>query len=478
MAVRNESQYFAPGTFNFKNVSLRDFDIDIRWKVLEINIFESIFQPCMTADITIVDADNLVANLPIVEGHIVDIHLGINEDDKIQQMIDGEDIKIAMEVIKITSRIKMINQDAQTYTLRLASVGWSNNVRTRVSRAYKKKSYSDMVQDIFDSKFALQDNLGLFGQYSEFNEDDVKPLNKEDTHGEFSVVIPRWKPIQAINWLAGRSQSKNNKNAVNYVFYEDKNQYNFVSISSLMEQEPTEMLFVKLENIQKDDVRNYQNIYSYSYHDTGDVLVHADNGTFGSRLIVHNMVTKEVDDHFPSGIWSLNYNIHGYPANQDEFGVIGSDPFSYNTEFPKTSHTDPNQLIAKDVAETLASNPGNTRLLVRSTHRFQYDGQKTDHPEEWMRQRIMQKPQSKYIMLTINTIGNFKRKAGEMIYIKLPSPEETKGKDDARLTGRYLVVSVRRVFKPTRHEVVMEVIKDGLYTDSYGDENRGGFDGN
>ena len=123
----------------------------------------------------------------------------------------------------------------------------------------------------------------------------------------------------------------------------------------------------------------------------------------------------------------------------------------------------------EEVSQTLSENPGNTRLLVHSVHRYQYDGLKTDHPEEWMRQRIMQKPWTKYIRLTVNTIGMFRRKAGQMIDIKLPSPESERPKEDARLTGKYLVTSVRRIFKPTRHDVVMELMKDGLGTDAYGD---------
>jgi len=465
MAIKNEQGYFAPGTYDFKKVYIRDHDVDIRFKVLEINLFESIFQPCMTGDITIIDAENMLANLPIVEGNIIDIHLAFNSEDKIQQKVDGEEIKCVMEVIKITSRIKLLNQDAQTYTLKVASLGWSNNVRTRISRSYKQMKYSDMVKDIFDSKFKLPDTMGLFGGNSEASGDDMKELDAEDTHGEYSVIIPRWKPIQAFNWLAGRSQSSNNRNAVNYVFYEDKEKYNFKSISTLMEGEiddEKDTLYVKLENVTKDDPRNYHNIHSYSYEDTGDVLINADNGTFGSRMIIHNMVTKEVDDHFPSGIRSLSYNLQGYPFTVDEFGVEGTDEFSYTSEFEKTTHTDQYPLIPEDVSYTLSNDPGNTRLLVRSTHRYQYDGLKTDHPEEWLRQRIMQKPQAKYIRLTINTIGNFRRKAGQMIKIKLPSPELEKGVEDARMTGKYLITSVRRMFKPTVHEVIMECMKDSF----------------
>ena len=111
MASRNQKSWYAPGTYEFKKVYLRDHDVDIRFKVLEINIFESIFQPCMTADITIIDAENMVANLPIIEGDVVDIHLAFNSDDIIQQNIDQEEIKCVMEVIKITTRIKANRQD-------------------------------------------------------------------------------------------------------------------------------------------------------------------------------------------------------------------------------------------------------------------------------------------------------------------------------------------------------------------------------
>jgi len=465
MASRDRRGSFAPGTYNIKKIYIRDHDIDIRFKFIEINIYESIFQPCMTADITLLDADNILANLPIVEGDIVEIHFTFNDNDKIQQKIYSEsngDVICIMEVIKITSRLKMVNQDIQSYNLHLSSPGWSNNMRTRISRGYTKKKYSDIVQEIFTDKFLTEGALGLKGNYSEFTMKDTKKLNIEETHGSYSCVIPRWKPIQCFNWFAGRSQSGKNKNAVNYYFFENKDNYNFVSIDSLLKSEPTDTYYVKLQNTKKEDKRNYFNIFQYVYEDTGDILINASSGTFGSRLIVHNMVSKEVDDHFPQGTWSLNYNIHGYPANQDEFGTIGVDRFGYLPEFNKTAHTDKVPLIPEEVAETLSENPGNTRLMVHSIHRFKHNGEKTNHPEQWMRQRIMQKPQTKYIRLTISTLGNFNRKAGEMINIDLPSPEEQKGKLDARLKGKYLVTSIRHIFKPTRYDVIMECMKDSF----------------
>ncbi len=435
----------APGSFEFKKVLLKDHGIDIRFKVLEINVFESLFQSCMTADITLLDAENMVANLPIIEGNIVEIHLAPNSDDRIQQNIDPDDLKCTMEVIKITSRIKTTSQDVQTYNLRLASIGWSDNVRTRISRAYDRKKYSDIAKEIFDDKFGKTTLNGS-------SRNDKKELVVEDTYGEKCCVIPRLKPIQAFNWLAGRSQSKENRNAVNYLFWEDKDQYNFKSVESLLKEKATDTYYVKLQNVDQNDHRNYFNIFNYTYHDTGDILLYANNGTFGSRLITHDVVTKQVTDHFSQGEASLNYKVSG-------------SSFDYVKEFGSLAHCDGGggeALIDSDVSETLSESPGNTRLFVQPKHMKGFAGMDDDKSEEWLRERTMQKPILKYIRLTLQTVGRFSIKCGTVIKIDLPSPEEEKGKQDARLKGNYLVTSVRRIFKPTRHEVVMEVMKDNF----------------
>lgn len=448
MSQRNQESLFAPGTYDFKKVLIKtnDKEVDVRFKVLEINIYESIFQPCMTADITLIDADNMVANLPIVEGNIVELELASNEQDRIQQIVDGADIRCVMEVTKITARVKTSQQDVQTYNIKCASVGWGNNVRDRVSRAFKNVTYAKMVSEIFYEKFMNDKITGLSGK---FPTDDYKPLEIEPTNGEYSVVIPFWKPITCFNWFAGRSQSSANKDAVNYFFWECKDYFHFRSIESILKNGPTATYYMKLQNIKKDDPKNYMNIFNYSYEDTGDVLLYGMNGTLGSRMITHDIVSKQITDHAYTGFYSLDYNVTG-------------EGFSYIEEFSNLAHTDEGgkPLIDADVDTTFCGDPGNTRLFVQGKHKYGFDGIKDDKCEEWLRQRIMQKPMLKYIRMTISTLGNFRRKCGEVIKIELPSPEEEKGKFDVRMTGNYLVTSVRRIFKPSKHEIVMEVIKD------------------
>ena len=445
MATFNKQGLFAPGTYDIEKIYLKDHKIDIRFKVIETNVYESIFQPCMTADVTLIDVENMVANFPIIEGNIVQIEFKPNEKDPVQMTIDnGNKLECEMEIIKITSRTKSSSQDLQTYTLRLASCGWSNNIRDRVSRAYKKKKYSEIATDIFNSKFRNESVDGLSGDLK-----FKKGLITEETYGEYSVVIPRWKPITCFNWLAGRSQSKRNKDAVNYLFWEDKEDYHFESIENMVRKPASAKYYIKLQNIELHDERNYFNISSYSYEDTGDILLYANNGTLGSRLITHDIVSKQVTDHSTQGFYSLDYN-------------VTQKAFDYCDEFKKVKHVDYDgiPLVTKTVSKTLSSEPGNTRLFVHGKHSYAFDGIKDDKCEEWLRQRTMQKPMLKYVRLNVEAVGNFARKAGDVIHIELPSPEVQKGLEDRRLSGNYLITTIRHIFKPSKHDIVMECIKD------------------
>ena len=121
----------------------------------------------------------------------------------------------------------MVKQNQQVYTLKLSSVGWSNNTRTRISRGYKKKKYSDIVKEIFDDKLTI-------GTIHDTDYTSQKTLDIEETQGTYDVVIPRWKPFRCFDWLASRAKKNN---ACNFVFFESLQNFHFRSIESLLQDE-------------------------------------------------------------------------------------------------------------------------------------------------------------------------------------------------------------------------------------------------
>ena len=63
-----------------------------------------------------------------------------------------------------------------------------NNICSRVSKSYKNKSASEIVEDIYDNHL-----------------DDGNILITEKTDKIEPCVIPNWSPFQAINFLCRRT---------------------------------------------------------------------------------------------------------------------------------------------------------------------------------------------------------------------------------------------------------------------------------
>ena len=434
---------YSPGTYNINSVIIDDVE-NTKWLISELNIYEDLLSPVMTGDMTIVDTHNLLSNLPIIEGSIIKIDLSCNSDDKAQATVDGGEIKGQFEVIKIKNRSKT-KDNQQVYTIKFSSVGWSNNVRSRISRSYIQMSYSDIVEDIYNSKFT-GDLVGL----DPFGDIEQKKIDVEPTDGTFNVIIPRWKPITCFSWLAGRSRKGE---ARNFLFWEDKEKFHFKSIESLMGEDPVAEYSVVIKNTENVGESAYYAISEYQYMDTGEVLYYGLEGMFGNRMIIHDICDKKLFDYFPTGQEGDNY--------------ILKDQFDYQTMFENTTHTDGEglPLINKDITDTFSESPGNARLTVIPSHYKQWDETKNFEYDKWVRERISQKATLKYLKIRVWAVGIFKRKVGDIIKFNMPSPEydNTSAKNDPRLQGNYLITSLRHKFDVDKHIICMELLKDNIY---------------
>jgi len=431
---------YSPGTYNIDKIEIKDNDI--KWMMIELNIYEDLLSPCITGDITIVDTFNLLANVPFEEGDQINISLRCNSDDKMQATVDGGKIEGMFEIIKIMNRIK-VKDNQQTYTLKFASAGWSTNVRTRISRSYIQQPYSEIVKDIFYSKFVSP--AGLRGNLK------PKELKVEDTSGSFNVIIPRWKPLTCFSWLAGRSR---NKYACNWLFWEDKEKFHYESVESLMKNESVATYTVSVKNREKVSEQDYFTVSDYEYIDTGEILYYGLNGVFGNRLLIHDILNKKQFDYFPVGQESDNFII--------------KDEYDYQEMFENLSHTgDGDPLVDSEITDSFSNNPGNARLMVINKHFKQWDETTDFEYDRWLRQRIAQKQIIKYLKIRVWAVGNFTRKVGDIITFNIPSPEayNSSDKDDPRLKGDYLITALRHKFDNNKHIIVMELIKDCIAKD-------------
>ena len=182
----------------------------------ELNIYESITKKAITGSIVILDATNLIANLPIQGTERIIFKLSTPGTTESDDIVDASELTgHPFYVYKITNR-KQISEGVLLYTLHFGSREFMRNLRTRVSRAYSG-TIDTMVANIFADKSGL---------------DSRKTLNFEETRNQDKVVIPNMRPLDAIAMLAKRALPKNT-NGVGYYFYETTKGFHFRSWESM-----------------------------------------------------------------------------------------------------------------------------------------------------------------------------------------------------------------------------------------------------
>lgn len=428
--------------------------LDITYLLSEMNIIESLYSKCITGSLILVDALNLISNLPIMEGDMIQGFFTRNKKDKWVEEFDPDfELKFMFEIIKITSQTK-VKQDVQIWSIHFVSSTWSDHLTGRVSKSYRQWLYSDMVNDIYDRHLTKG---GLKGELP------VKALKITPTEKLWNIIIPNIKPHDAITFLSRRSWQGD---FVNYLFWEDKEEFHYQPMEDLFAAGPvadywtTETdQYTKEKLAREPDLEvlepRYLNLIELKFLDYHDITISGMSGMFANRLISHDLFFKRVVDHFPRGEEAPNYTL--------------DDVYSYFDDYSKLSHCDSNGKEMVRAYTNAKFSDNNGLLTVYPEHKWQWDDQEEFMPRKWVRQRKGQISQLKFIKLEVTTPGNFTRKVGDKININLYSPEykpkttDERPELDTKFQGNYLITSLKRKFTKDKCYNIMEIIKDDYY---------------
>lgn len=189
---------------------------------VELSIYQSIFEPVMKAEMLLNDNIGLFVNYPFTGEEIIDIEyrqlagIGVSESDtsSIKFIIKG------VRDIALDDRAR-----ALMYIVDLVSVEFLQNVRKMVSHAFNDL-VEDMAEKVYD-EYIKKDTEEKFKK--------VKKFTKEESIKVRNLVVPNLRPFQAIQWLAKHSVAKDYEKHFLYLFYEDNEGFNFVTIQKLIE---------------------------------------------------------------------------------------------------------------------------------------------------------------------------------------------------------------------------------------------------
>lgn len=457
-----------PGSYEIKALRLYSKfgeGLDLNNMLTELSIYEDIFNNCIFGKLTLTESFNFIGNLPMVEGDIIRVWFGVNQNDAQMKKADNikEELKIDLEIIRISDRVTL-KQDISAYTLSLASTGWSDNHFQRVSKSYSKKKYSEMVDDIFKKKFQ-SGGLIDFDRDSSFLKEpkqesafSKKDIEIEKTDGEYCIVFPNWHPLRCFNFLASRSTDGND--VADWLFYEDPEKYRFVSVNSRLKKGPVGKHYVLVSNIKegpeaedKLEKNIYLNFFDISYSNSGNLLESASNGLLSNNLLVYDFYNRKATEYWKeSSPEADNYKIE--------------ESFRYDDNFDKKEHCEKKEhLSLKETIDKFCKDPGGGKKTFILEHPKMWDSQDKGYEfDKFTRQRSSQRTAINHLKLSVTGYGLFSRKVGDVIELELPSPQVDHAKIDSRLTGNYLITALRRVFNRTEHRMTLELTKDDYFS--------------
>ena len=187
--------------------------IDVSGIFDELNIYDSIMMPCMSGNIVIRDALGLSSQLYFDGSEYLNINIG-KEDEE-----DVTSFKKTFRIYRQSDR-KNINQTSEMYVLHFVSEELIYSKQQKVIQTYTG-NHHEAAAAILKDYLKVQPKSNKIGVI-------------EESRGIHTYNFPNMSPFESLNWLAQRAI--NDEGLPNFIFFQNKIGYNFVSLSTLLSQ--------------------------------------------------------------------------------------------------------------------------------------------------------------------------------------------------------------------------------------------------
>ena len=280
-----------------------------------------------------------------------------------------------------------------------------------------------------------------------------KYFDIEETQNVYDIVIPNWKPFDAMNWLAKRSMAEN-RDGANYMFYETRDGFHFRSLESLVEEESVGVYRRRPSDVAEGnpDEEQYRNVNQIEIVNAFDMVANIPNGMYANRLVIHDMIKRKSE--------ILDYD---YSKEYDKMIHVEDNKKTNNWRLSDTQNMSGqgSSMLVHESADELTSRPLSKQTLVS-----RFDDTNTYY-EKTLQNRISQMQQLNNIKLNITISGDTTRKVGDVLDLEIPSVEthvDGTVPMDKLYNGRYLVTALRHKIDSASHLMVMEVVKDSYFS--------------
>jgi len=447
----NEGGTRQAGIFDKDNVGINIQDL-----IVEMNIFEGINKSSVTGSLVIADSINLIGNLPIQGTERLSFKLSTPGAHDHAHIVDcSTRTGHPMHIYKLTDK-QQLNDGTQVYTLHFCSREFLRNIRTKVSEAFTG-TIDQMVYKILGDENYL---------------DSRKQLYYQKTRNTDKFVMPTVPPFKAIEMLCKRALADDSK-GVGYHFYQTTKGFHFRSFESMCVDSRGNPREIKQEfnyhqGINTDDkktglvaldekgeeipriLHDYTSVEQYKFlNNFHDVAMNQAVGTYGHRVITHNIYNKSYRE----------------------------DDYHYHNYFNDTKHTDgPNPAIVDtpvDYDDKGVSDYPESRVTVMPTTQFSHNedtgmfGIDVEQGGITEAARVSQRAAAEAgTRLQLTVKGMSFLQPGDVVQFNIVSVENklaSEGALDPQFAGRYIIAKIRHRVTNDNYIQKLECVKDSVY---------------
>lgn len=387
--------------------------MEMREVIVELSYFEDIFAFGISGSMLIMDAMNFINILQLRGSEVL-----ILEFDKPGQ---NTPIKKNFKIFNITNRTQ-VDHTSQNYVIHFCSEELLLNEQYRISKSFKKSVVSDIVKIILEQNFKIS----------------KERIFIDKTSGVMDLIIPNFKPAQAINWMSTFAISTDPKNIGSpFLFYENKYGFNFRSVLNLFKQDIYRSYIYEPKGLKADynnhvtDMnRELVNVLGYEYLQTFNSISATKNGVLHNKLLTVDPLRLKFgqsefnyEQYFQEAI-SLEGNPMNY-SNVNRFNDQHKDT-SGVVKYAITNTGQSENKYIKDKKITVQENRVESTIPFRTAQLAIFTSNR----------------------LKLLVPGDPDLTVGRIILFNMPDMSPTRNGDkpmDAAYSGKYLVTAVRHI---------------------------------
>ena len=417
----NESIRFA-GSVSIKEISVitaKNTIQNITNQILDIKIFEDLFSPFISGVINVKESFDFINLFPFVGEEYLKVYI-YTPSLPVQYHINQD-----FYIYKVSDRI-VLGDRSTVYQIHFISKEALVDVNKNISKSYSGK-ISDIATDICSN---MVDGL-----------QSSKKLNIESTGNTTKFISNFWSPVKCLNYAAGTASTV--AGASDYIFFENRNGLNFLSLDSLYRQDVAQSFVY--DKYLRDDLadgrtiiniaKDYARIMTISVPVVFDYLDRIRSGMFASKMVSTDITVKK-------------YVVNNFDMLQD---------------FASNKHTNKYPSISNKLVKR------NNSLVINYPKYYGAFNAYTDvSNSRTIQKRLSQLAQAQSTKLIINVFGRTDYTVGMKVNLTLnkvapmkkgATEEELR---DNILSGNYIISAINHIIDRKQHECVMELIKDSF----------------